>query len=133
MKKRLPNSILNTLPYTASVRGIVRHGNKRGRTLGYPTANVLLHRKLRSGIYVSIANIDGEWRQSLTYIGSSETFGAGPRKIETHVLDYSGNLYDTWLTVRLLSFIHPSIKFTTVPALIAQMKKDEVAARGFFR
>ncbi len=133
------------------VRGIVRRGNQLGRTLGYPTANMILHQDIRDGVYVSLTSIDrcpaalqkkyrsqmvewnGKmWLRSLTFIGAAETFGGTKRKIETFILDFNGNLYTHWLTVSLLSYVRGSKKFKTVDDLLVAMNNDTTTARAYF-
>ncbi len=134
-----------------TIRGIVRKGNQLGRTLGYPTANIALHQDIPEGVYISLVDIrrvsfalqkryraeaveyrDGLWLPSLTFIGAAETFGGTKKKVEAHILDFNGNLYDQWLSVHLLQYLRGSKKFATVEQLLEAMHTDEAQARAFF-
>ena len=136
---------------THQIRGIVRKGNQLGRTLGYPTANIVLHQDIPEGVYISLVNINrvsavlqkryqsqavdyrnGLWLPSITFIGAAETFGGTTKKVEAHLLDFSGNLYNQWLTVHLLKYLRGSKKFATVEQLLEAMHKDEQQTRVFF-
>lgn len=142
---------MSVLQPTHTIRGIVRKGNQLGRTLGYPTANLVLHQDIADGVYVSLVNIDhvsaalqkkyrsqavvyknGLWLPSVTFIGAAETFGGTKKKVEAHVFDFSGNLYGKWLTVHLFSSLRGSKKFATVDELLDAMHTDEARAREFF-
>lgn len=119
-------------PFTHSVRGIVRRGNQLGRTLGYPTANQILHRDIADGVYVSTVFVRGQWKPSMTFIGAAETFGGTKRKIETFIFDFRSVIYGEWITVRLHARVRGSKKFTSAEALIEAMHADEAAARKYF-
>jgi riboflavin kinase/FMN adenylyltransferase len=113
------------------VRGAVVHGEKRGRDLGYPTANMHLARdcKLRHGIYAVRMKIDGIWHDGVASFGSRPTFDDGAAKLETFVFDYSGDLYGKQVDVALVTWLRAEAKFETLDALIAQMNADSAAAR----
>lgn len=115
----------------ALIRGIVRHGDKRGRELGYPTANLDLHQDIPTGIYCSRTKVKGVWMPSMTYVGQAETFGQHKKRVETHILDFQGDLYDQWISVEFLHYLHESEKFVSVEALIESMQRDEKATRTF--
>lgn len=116
-----------------SIRGKVRHGDKRGRTIGYPTANVDLHRAVRPGVYAALTKVRGRWRPSMAFIGAAKTFGNTQKRAESHILDFSGNIYDDMVSIRLLQFIRPNKRFTGPKQLIAAIKKDEKAIRAYFK
>lgn len=114
------------------VRGIVAHGDKRGRDLGYPTANLHLARdcRLRYGIYAVRMRIDGVWRDGVASFGSRPTFDDGAPRLETFVFDFSGDLYGKSVDVALVEFLRGEEKFDSLPALIAQMDTDSARARA---
>ena len=114
-----------------SVRGAVRHGDKRGRDLGYPTANMHLARdcKLAFGIYAVRMRVDGAWRDGVASFGSRPTFDDGPPKLETFLFDFSGDLYDKPVEVAFAAFLRGEAKFDDLEALIAQMDADSARAR----
>ncbi|MBI2019331.1 riboflavin kinase [Candidatus Daviesbacteria bacterium] len=112
--------------------GKVRSHNKRGKTLGFPTANVNLYKKIPEGVYISKTKISEKLYPSLTFIGTAKTFGEKRYHAETYILDFDKNIYDKWISVKLLKKIRSNQKFNSVNDLIKQMKKDEVNARKFF-
>jgi riboflavin kinase/FMN adenylyltransferase len=113
------------------VRGVVAHGDKRGRDLGYPTANMHLARdcKLRYGIYAVRMKIDDVWHDGVASFGSRPTFDDGAPRLETFVFDFSGDLYGKQVDVALVSWLRGEAKFDTLEALIVQMDADSVGAR----
>jgi riboflavin kinase / FMN adenylyltransferase len=117
------------------VRGAVVHGEKRGRDLGYPTANMHLARdcRLAYGVYAVRMRIDGVWRDGVASFGSRPTFDDGPPKLETFVFDFSGDLYGKQVDVAFVAWLRPEAKFDTLDALIVQMNADSAAARDILR
>lgn len=114
------------------VRGIVAHGDKRGRDLGYPTANLHLPRdcRLRYGIYAVRMRIDGVWHDGVASFGSRPTFDDGAPRLETFVFDFTGDLYGRSVDVALVDYLRGEEKFDSLPALIAQMDADSARARA---
>ncbi len=109
--------------------GKVQTHNKRGQSLGFPTANVNLSRKIPEGIYVSKTKIDKVEYKSLTFIGAAKTFNEKSYKSETYILDFNENIYGKWITVELIKKIRENKKFDSTEELVEQMKKDEKTAR----
>lgn len=105
--------------------GKVIRGEKRGDYLGFPTANIGLHRTIPEGVYVSKTKIDKKWHKSVSFIGAARTFGANKIFAETHIFDYDGNLYGKWITFRLLKKLRKNQKFGSVKKLVEQIKKDK--------
>lgn len=117
------------------VAGVVIEGAKIGRTIGYPTANVEPSPDLVAlpdGIYVSLAGLpDGPVnRPAMTYIGKRPALNTGNRLIETHLLDFSGDLYGMTLTVDILERLRPDATFAGVEALVGQLQEDERNTRN---
>lgn len=114
------------------VRGIVAHGDKRGRDLGYPTANMHLARdcRLKYGIYAVRMKIAGTWHNGVASFGSRPTFDDGAPRLETFVFDFSGDLYGQQVDVAFVSWLRGEAKFDTLEALIAQMDEDSARARA---
>lgn len=114
------------------VAGEVRHGEKRGRELGFPTANLRLDAscRLRHGIYAVRVLIDGQLHDGVASFGRRPTFDNGAPLLEVFVFDFSGDLYGKSIDVEFVSWIRPEVKFDSVEALIARMREDVVAARG---
>ncbi|MFC5294798.1 bifunctional riboflavin kinase/FAD synthetase [Bosea minatitlanensis] len=116
-------------PWT--VRGLVVHGDKRGRDLGYPTANMHLARdcRLRHGIYAVRMRIDGVWHDGVASFGSRPTFDDGAPRLETFVFDFSGDLYGKRVDVAFVDWLRGEAKFDSLEALVAQMDADSARAR----
>lgn len=113
-------------------KGIVRQGNKRGEGLGFSTANVNLSKKIPDGIYISKLKLEGKEYPAITFIGKSKTFNEQKYQAETYILDFNENIYDKWISVKLLKKIRKNMKFNTASELILQMKKDEKMVRSYF-
>jgi riboflavin kinase/FMN adenylyltransferase len=114
------------------LRGRVAHGDKRGRVLGFPTANLNARASLAYGVYASqtrIAGTETVW-PSVTSYGTRPTFDGADQRIETHILDFQGDIYGCEIEVKLLAFIRPELRFESVDALIAAMQGDIEEARA---
>lgn len=123
-------------PYTLS--GLVEKGAQRGRILGYPTANLRSENEFvpQPGVYISKACVGDRVYSSVTFIGINKTFVEGdlsPVKIETHVLDFSQDLYGQRMDIELLDFLRGEQKFPSVEALKLQIERDIQLVRGFFK
>lgn len=119
------------------IQGEVVLGAQFGRTIGYPTANVFPPPDLvplADGIYASRALLPGdrEARLSMTYVGTRPSVNTGARQIETHVLDYSGDLYGQQITVDVMQRLRADAFFPSIEALVAQLRIDEQSTRTFF-
>jgi riboflavin kinase/FMN adenylyltransferase len=113
------------------IEGEVELGDQRGRTIGFPTANVALgeHLRPRFGVYAVRALVDGEWRDAVANLGRRPTFGKLKENFEIHLFDFSGDLYGKVLRVALIEFIRPEMKFGGLDQLKAQIAADSEAAR----
>lgn len=111
--------------------GKVRTQRKRGKELGFPTANVNLSKKIPEGIYISKTRINRQEFKSLTFIGAAKTFNEKRFNVETYILDFNQNIYGRWISVNLIKKIRENKKFKSADELIAQMKKDEVLTRQY--
>jgi riboflavin kinase / FMN adenylyltransferase len=113
------------------IEGVVELGDQRGRTIGFPTANVGLgeHLRPRFGVYAVRALVGGEWRIGVANLGRRPTFGKLQENFEVHLFDFSGDIYGQVLRVQLVDFIRPEMKFSGLDALKAQIAADGEAAR----
>lgn len=116
------------------VEGTVVQGAQLGRQIGFPTANVAPPVgivPLHDGIYASYASIGGEQtlRPAMTYIGTRPAVNTGERMIETHLLDFAGDLYGMTLRTSFVTHLRPDSDFPGVDALIEQLARDEGATR----
>lgn len=114
------------------IEGTVELGDQRGRTIGFPTANVGLgeHLRPRFGVYAVRALVDGVWRNGVANLGKRPTFGKLQENFEVHLFDFTGDLYGKVLRVALVDFIRAEMKFAGLDALKAQIAADGQAARA---
>lgn len=117
------------------VSGEVIHGAHLGRTIGFPTANVLPPADLvplADGIYASLAWLPGDDapRAAMTYIGTRPTVNSGARQVETNLLDFDGDLYGQILRVDLIERLRGDATFASLEAMIVQLGHDETQARA---
>lgn len=120
-------------PY--QVRSVVAHGEKIGRTIGYPTANLTLDpsNRLRHGIYAVRAHVDGQTHDAVASFGRRPTFDNGAPKLEVFLFDFQGDLYGRTMDVTFHGFIRDEAKFDTVEALVARMAVDCEQARAMLK
>jgi riboflavin kinase/FMN adenylyltransferase len=113
------------------VTGVVGTGARRGRTIGFPTANLDRVETLLPGDGVYGVRVQAEAGRfaGAAHVGPNATFGEHARKIEVHLLDFTGDLYGQTLAVDFIGRIRGTEKFATVDALIEQMKRDVAEAR----
>jgi riboflavin kinase/FMN adenylyltransferase len=121
-------------PY--GVEGRVVRGDARGRTLGFPTANMHPQNRVipRRGVYVTATLIDGAWRRSVTNVGTRPTFEArvDAPSVETYVMNWKGDLYGDVVRVRFLHRLRDERKFAGVADLKAQIDRDVARAMRYF-
>jgi len=120
-------------PY--GVEGPVAKGDARGVSLGFPTANVQPHNRVipRRGVYVTATLIAGQWQRSVTNIGVRPTFGDSLEpSVETHIINWSGDLYGDVLRVRFLHRLRDEKKFGSVDELKNQIERDVARAQRYF-
>ena len=110
-----------------SLSGVVVVGDQRGRTLGFPTANIEVDSQLLlpgDGIYATWAIIDGERHQSATSIGVRPTFGLSKRLVEVFVMDFDADLYGKTVGVEFVKKVRDQEKFDGLDALVDQINQD---------
>ncbi|MEL7730030.1 bifunctional riboflavin kinase/FAD synthetase [Citromicrobium bathyomarinum] len=133
LKAGEPQAAAQLLTRPFAIRGIVEHGDKRGREIGYPTANLALEDYLRPkyGIYAVTGRIlsSGEELKGAANIGIRPQFEPAKELLEPYFFDFSGDLYGQEIEVALHHFIRPEAKFDSLDALIAQMDRDCAEAR----
>jgi riboflavin kinase/FMN adenylyltransferase len=116
-----------------AITGVVEHGDERGRTLGFPTANVALGRHLEParGVYAVIVRLpDGTAGRGVANIGRRPTVSAGTAsRVEAHLFDFSGDLYGTEISVALHAFLRAERRFAGLNELRAQIARDAEEAR----
>ena len=130
-----PRDAASMLGHLHRIEGEVIHGEKRGRDLGYPTANMSvagLHLP-RLGVYaVKVDVLTGPQRGSYggaASLGVRPMFGENTPNLETFIFDFKGDLYGHHLSVALVDYLRPELRFNGLPALITQMEADCTRAR----
>jgi riboflavin kinase/FMN adenylyltransferase len=112
----------------------VEHGEKRGRTLGFPTANMTLGQIVQPahGVYAVWARSEGapQWRPGVASFGRTPTTGLRDALLEVVVFDWSGDLYGQRVHTAFVKFLRPEQRFDGLDALVTAMKADEAAARA---
>lgn len=118
-------------PY--SIRGRVVEGDKRGRTIGFPTANLQADEPDKlipaNGVYASRCRIDGVWLDAMTNIGYRPTVDGSRHAVETHIFDFSGDLYGKSIDIAFYSALRREEKFEGLEALTAQLRMDRDNSR----
>lgn len=120
-------------PY--GVEGVIVRGDRRGHTIGFPTANLHPHNRVtpKFGVYATATLIGGKWRRSITNIGVRPTFGKDTEpSIESYVFDFGGDLYGDVLRVRFLHRIRDEKKFSGIDELKQQIQRDTARALNYF-
>lgn len=124
------------LGYPYFVSGEVKHGNKIGRTIGFPTINLTppANKLLPSyGVYITKVTIDGIVYHGVTNVGCKPTIeGENPVGIETYILDFKQDVYDKVVIVTFIKKIRDERKFPSLESLLAQMRLDVNEARYYF-
>ncbi|MEL6521509.1 MAG: bifunctional riboflavin kinase/FAD synthetase [Pseudomonadota bacterium] len=130
-----PGDAAKMLGHWHRIEGLVEHGEKRGRELGYPTANMsMAGRHLpKLGVYAVLVDVltgphEGRY-QGAASLGVRPMFGENQPNLETYIFDFTGDLYGAEMSVALIDFLRPEAKFEGLPALISQMETDCEQAR----
>src|SRR5215207_6418468 len=119
-----------------AVQGLVTKGDQRGRTIGFPTANVAvdqLHVLPADGVYVCHAEVGGQRYGAVTNIGVRPTFGGTRRNVEAYLLDFVDDIYGETLRLTLRQRLRGEKKFDGIAALVKQITADVAAARAWLR
>jgi len=114
--------------------GRVVHGDERGRTIGFPTANIHLHRQSSAvnGVYaVEVFGLEQEPLPGVANVGNRPTVNGTETRLEVHLLDFNANIYGRYLHVDFLHKIRPEQRFETLEELVAQIRNDATEAKAF--
>ncbi|MBX6388458.1 MAG: bifunctional riboflavin kinase/FAD synthetase [Frankia sp.] len=114
------------------VEGVVVHGDARGRTIGYPTANLEVTPWAAipaDGVYAGYACWEGHRQPAAISIGTNPTFAGKERRVEAYLLDFDGDLYDKYMAFEFVTLLRPTLKFGSVEELVSQMALDVEATR----
>ena len=114
-----------------AIAGKVLHGDKRGRTIGFPTANVLLKRCKApvNGVFAVKVTVKDKQHNGVANIGHRPTVNGQRSQLEVHLFDFNGDLYGQFISVALISKIRQEMKFDSFELLHQQIQKDAIAAR----
>lgn len=124
------------LGYPLSTRGIVVHGNARGRTIGYPTANLApLDRVIlpADGVYVVDVEHNGKIFRGMASVGKNVTFEGDELRFEANLFDFAEEIYGDTIRIIWLDKIRDMVKFDGIEELVTQLKSDEEVARNWER
>lgn len=128
--------VTKLLGYTYEIDGTVIHGDARGRTLGFPTANIKTKsttRIPREGVYVSEIYVGGQWYPAMGSIGHNDTFEKGRKlTIEIYILNFNQDIYGEQVRVRWHHYLRDQVAFSSVTALIEQLEQDELNTKTYF-
>ncbi|WP_155970958.1 bifunctional riboflavin kinase/FAD synthetase [Streptococcus ruminantium] len=116
------------LGYSFMTEGLVVHGDARGRTIGYPTANLAPFDRVHlpsDGVYVADVEVDGRRYRAMTSVGKNVTFDGTELRIEAHIFGFNRFIYGKKITIFWLEKIRDMIKFDGINSLMEQMKSDE--------
>jgi len=117
------------------ITGKVVHGHQLGRTLGIPTANLLLPPELATpkfGVYACLCLVDGKSYAAVTNVGTRPTVNGVGVTVEPWILDFEGDLYDREITLDFYRFLRPEMKFPDLAALQAEIRKNAEETRAYF-
>ncbi|HKG04929.1 MAG TPA: bifunctional riboflavin kinase/FAD synthetase [Pedobacter sp.] len=124
------------LGYDFSLHGQVVKGDKIGRTIGYPTANIFVEETYKlipsDGIYAVTVEMNAEVYKGMAYIGQRPTINGMTRNIEVNIFDFNKEIYGQDITMNFLEFLRHDVKFTGLEALKEQLHKDKLATLDYF-
>ena len=130
------NKANDMLGYYYSISGEVVHGKKIGRTIGFPTANILVDdMKLlpKNGAYIVEVWLKNQQYKGMLSIGTNPTIGGNNLSVEVNILDFKGDIYGERLTLKFRDFLHEEIKFENLEKLIERLKQDKKIMEDFFK
>ncbi len=125
------------LGHTFTLTGKVIEGDKRGRLLGFPTANIFVDDPYKiipkNGVYICKVISNQQSYFGVTNIGNRPTFNTMKHQVEVHILDFSQDIYNQYLTLEFLEYVRPEQKFESIDQLKQQIHRDVVSTREFFK
>lgn len=125
---------MNTVTYPFNITGVVKPFSGNGREFGYPTANIDVPASTPEGIFAGWTLLGGKKLASVQFIGQPVTMGETIKRAESHIFDFEDrDLYGEIIEMEVLKKLRDSIKFDSADELLKQMKKDETAARLYFK
>jgi len=119
-----------------SIIGEVIHGAKKGRMIGYPTANISTDGYFipRRGVYVTLTRVNDVWHKSMTSVGHNPTLNCNiDLSVESNILDFDEEIYGETIEIKFIKRLRDEIKFTSIEALIAKIDQDKVNTINYFK
>ncbi|MEQ7800159.1 bifunctional riboflavin kinase/FAD synthetase [Pedobacter sp. ASV1-7] len=127
----------NYLGYHFSMYGRVIKGDKIGRTIGFPTANIFIEETYKlipsDGIYAVTVDMSGQSFKGMAYIGQRPTINGMTRNIEVNIFDFNQEIYGQYITMTFLQFLREDVKFTGLETLKIQLQKDKEDTLAYFK
>ena len=114
------------------IEGIVQYGRRRGKSLGFPTANVSLKEEIPEGIYAATVLLRGLEYIAAVFIGTAKTYNESLYQAECHILGFKEDKKKKKITLKLYKKLRDNKKFSSVSALILQIKKDVEDVSKYF-
>jgi riboflavin kinase / FMN adenylyltransferase len=117
------------------LEGVVVRGDGRGRSMGFPTANIKVEGDVLvgDGVYVTQATLAGKTYPGMTHVGRRPTFGLEERTVETHLFEFDRDIYGATLRLFFHRRIRGTVAFSSAEALVAQLGRDREEAQSYFR
>ncbi len=122
------------LGYSFSIEGTVKEGERRGRKLGFPTANIDTDWEMlpKRGVYVTWAHLGGERFESITNVGVRPTFGDNRLLVETHIIDFKDDVYGKPIRIEFVDKLRDERRFESIDALVEQISRDVKRTKEIF-
>jgi riboflavin kinase/FMN adenylyltransferase len=135
LREGKPEVAARLLGHWWTVEGRVQSGDQRGRTIGFPTANVSLEGYLEPalGVYAVRVEIEGKTFDGVANYGRRPTFDKKDVLLEVHIFDFSGDLYGHQIVVSFIAYLRPEVKFAGIDALRAQIATDGERAKELLK
>src|SRR5699024_6743357 len=131
------NTANNYLGYKYFLTGIIEKGRKIGRKINFPTANIHVDEKHKlipkNGVYIVQTKVESKTYFGITSIGTNPTVGGNIKTVETHLLDFEGDLYNQTLEIAFLAYIRNEKKFASIEELKQAILQDEIFARNYLK
>lgn len=136
LKSGQVDSVKEVLGDFYSIRGEVVHGAKKGRMLGYPTANINTGDYLipKRGVYVTLTKVKDKWYESMSSVGHNPTLNCSiDLSVESNIFNFDEDIYGEIIDIKFVKRLRDEIKFTSIEALIAKIDQDKIDSLNIFK
>ena len=119
-----------------SISGEVIHGSKKGRMIGYPTANISTNGYFlpRRGVYVTLTKVNNSWHQSMTSVGHNPTLNCRiDLSVEAYIFDFNQEIYGEIIEIKFIKRLRDEIKFSSIEELIKEIDNDKINTMTYFK